>query len=231
MSEKKSKLKKILIPIIIVVVIAIAICLFFVFKSKNNKKNNNNTAENVSSSSNIETQINIDVINQKVCVEYNGNYIYDSIINVEFDGEFSNEEKNKIYKSIAKNNIHVKDANTFGNYISNIKKYENSNEIITLVDGKYTKSNGSAKVELGLYYGNLNKSIIYNKDDKGTTVINEINYTPSFEISQTGYWLQNNTSTNNGKSIYIREKVYYGNTGEKFVYISYKYKMIDYKAE
>ena len=185
MSEKKSKLKKILIPIIIVVLIAIAICLFFVIKSKNNKKNNDNTAENVNSGSNIETQINADVINQKVCVEYNGNYIYDSIINVEFDGTLSTEDKNKIYKSIAKNNVHVKDANTFGNYISNIKKYENSKEIITLVNGKYTKSIGSTKAESGLFFGNLNKSIVYKKDAKGATTINEINYSQSFEISQT----------------------------------------------
>lgn len=227
MSEKKSKLKKILIPIIIVVLIAIAICLFFVIKSKNNKKNNDNTAENVNSGSNIETQINADVINQKVCVEYNGNYIYDSIINVEFDGTLSTEDKNKIYKSIAKNNVHVKDANTFGNYISNIKKYENSKEIITLVNGKYTKSIGSTKAESGLFFGNLNKSIVYKKDAKGATTINEINYSQSFEISQTGYWLQNNLSGNNGDIIYVREKVHYGNTGEKFVYITYIYKMIE----
>lgn len=227
MSEKKSKLKKILIPIIIIVVIAAAICLFFVIKSKNNKKNNNNSAENVSNSSNIEEQINSDIINQNISVEYNGNYIFSSILNIEFDGNPSIDEKNKIYKALANNNIRVKDANTFGNFISDKKDYKKTKEIITLVNGRYTKSIGSTMAESGLFYGNLNKSLIYVKDSDGPTIINGSKYSSSFEISLTGYWLPNNLSSNNGSYIYIREKVHYGNTGEKFVYITYMYEMID----
>jgi hypothetical protein len=81
--------------------------------------------------------------------------------------------------------------------------------------------------ESGLYFGNLNKSAIYKKDNSGSTIINNTNYSQSFEISLTGYWLPNNLSTNDGSIIYVREKVHYGNVGEKFVYITYAYKMID----
>ena len=61
----------------------------------------------------------------------------------------------------------------------------------------------------------------------GSTIINNTNYSQSFEISLTGYWLPNNLSANDGSIIYVREKVHYGNVGEKFVYITYAYKMID----
>ena len=227
MSEKKSKLKKILIPIIIVVLIAVAVCLFFVFKAKNKKKNDNNSAENVNSSSTIESQINSDVINQNVCVEYNGNYEFQAVMYIELDSNLSTSEINKTYKALANNNINVKDANTYYSYLSDKKNPDKTKEIITLVNGKYTKSIGSTMAESGLFFGNENKSIVFEKDNKGTTTINDLNYSQSFEISLTGYWLPNNLSSNDGTIIYIREKVHYGNVGEKFVYITYAYKMID----
>ena len=226
MSEKKSKLKKILIPIIIVVLIAIAVCLFFVFKAKNNNKNNNNPVENVNSNS-IESEINSDIINQKISPEYNGNYIFQAVMHIELDSNLSIDELNKTYKALANNNVNVKDANTYYSFLSDKKNYNKTKEIITLVNGKYTKSIGSKMAESGLYFGNLNKSAIYKKDNSGSTIINNTNYSLSFEISLTGYWLPNNLSTNDGSIIYVREKVHYGNVGEKFVYITYAYKMID----
>ena len=226
MSEKKSKLKKILIPIIIVVLIATAICLFFVFKSKNNKSTNNNSAQNVNNSS-IESEINSDIINQNVFVEYNGNYVFHAVMLIELDSSLSIDELNKTYKALANNNVNVKDANTYYSFLSDKKNANKTKETITLVNGKYTKSIGSTMAESGLYFGNLNKSLIYKKDSAGSTTINNTNYSQSFEISLTGYWLPNNLSSNDGSIIYIREKVHYGNVGEKFVYITYAYKMID----
>ena len=128
MSEKKSKLKKILIPIIIVVLIATAVCLFFVFKAKNNNKKNNNPVENVNSNS-IESEINSDIINQKISPEYNGNYIFQAVMHIELDSNLSIDELNKTYKALANNNVNVKDANTYYSFLSDKKNYNKTKEI------------------------------------------------------------------------------------------------------
>lgn len=227
MSEKKSKAKKIIISIIIVVlIVATAITVFLVVRNNKNKKNTNNSpVENVGQSSNIEAEVQSDVINQKICVEYNGNYAFLSVMHIEFDTNMSISDKNKVFYSIS--NKQAKDENTFRSYLINQKTSTSSKEIITLVNGKYTKSIGETRAESGLYFGNLDKSIIFKEDENGSTIIDERNYSPSIEISHTGYWLPNLLPDKQNNTIYIHEKINYGNVGEKFIYVTYAYRMIE----
>lgn len=222
MSINKSKLKKIIIVIIIaVLIVATTICIFLVVKKNKKNKNNSQPPENVNNESSIEAQINADIINQNICADYQGNYIFDSIMEIQFDSDLSISEKNKIYKSLSNNQ--AKDGNTFHSYLLTQNNYYISKEIITLVNGKYTKSIGSTKSETGLFFGNKDKSIIFTLDNEGTTIIDERAYSAKFEISLTGYWLPNIVSNSND-TIYIREKINYSNIGEKYLYITYAYK-------
>ncbi len=232
MSDKKSKAKKIIISVLIIALIATAVCVFFVTKNKKKKNDNSSPVIPVNQSKTIESQINSDVINQKVCPEYNGNYIYYGIADISFNEIISRYDEYQIYKYIAGSNIN--DKNTFIHYLNNQKRYEKTGETITLLQGKYTKSIGSTKNESGLFFGNLNKSIIFLKDSNGTTVIDEKNYSQAFEISETGYWLSNKIIESFSKIeknedieiIYLREKFYYGENVKKFFYVTYAYKMI-----
>lgn len=226
MSDKKSKAKKIIISILIVALIATAVCIFLVTKNKKNNKTENNSVTPISQTSSIESEINSDVINQKVCQEYNGNYIFYGVADISFEESLSRYDEYKIYQSIAGSN--TTDKNSFIHYLNKQNNYDNTNKIITLVNGKYTLSIGQTKAESGLFFGNLNKSIIFIKDPKGTTIIDEKNYSQAFEISQTGYWLSNKITEKNSDLdiIYIREKFYYGNNVKKFFYVTYAYQMI-----
>lgn len=228
MSVNKSKLKKIIISIICIVLVAvIATSIFLLIRNKNKSKTENSPVENVGQTAkDIEEQINSDIINQNVCVDYCGNYIFDSIQEITFDTNLSASEKLEVFKELSNNHVNVKDTNTFTTYLSIQKHFNTSKEIITLVNGKYTKSIGSTKAETGLFFGNENKSIIFKYDKKGETIIDEKTYSPSHEISLTGYWLPNIILSSND-IIYIREKIYYGNAGLQCMYITSAYKMIN----
>jgi len=233
MSDKKTKAKKIIISVLIVALVATAICVFFVTKNKKNKNSNQNNVTPINQSSSIESQINSDVINQKVCPEYNGNYIFYGVADISFTESLSKYDEYQIYKSIAGSSI--KDKNTFIYWLNNQRRYEKTGEIISLIQGKYTKSIGQTKAESGLFFGNLNKSIVFLKDPNGTTIVDEKNYSQAFEISETGYWLtqklrdsfSNIEKNDNLEIVFIREKFEYGNNVKKFFYATYAYQMVD----
>lgn len=232
MSEKKKKIKKIIISVLIIALIATAVCVFLVTKNKKNKKDSSSTIIPVSQNSTIESQISSDVINQKVCAEYNGNYIYYSFADITFTESISKYDEIQIYQSIAGSNIN--DKNSFIHYLNNKNNHNYTKESITLVNGKYTRSIGQTMIENGLFFGNLDKSIIFLKNPNGQTIIDEKNYSPSFEISQTGYWLSkplidsfNKLKTNDNLDfIFVREKIFYGNNIQKYFYVTYAYQMI-----
>ena len=233
MSEKKSKVKKIIISVLIVALIATAICVFFVSKNNKNKNSNQNNVTPVSQSSSIEGQINSDVINQKVCPEYNGNYIFYGVADISFTESLTRYDEYQIYQSIAGSSI--KDKNTFIHWLNGQKSYSKTGEIISLIQGKYTKSIGQTKAESGLFFGNLNKSIVFLKDQNGTTIIDEKKYSQAFDISETGYWLSESLRNSFAKIeknddieiVFIREKFEYGNNVKKFFYVTYAYQMVD----
>ena len=222
MAENKSKIKKILIPIIIVLVlIAIAIIIFVVVKNKKKAPTPPPVTEVVSQKPSVDEVINSDILNQKVSKEYNGNYKFKSIMEVQFDTELTLEEQNSAYKAIA----NVSDKTSFLYYLRNKKNIEKIDETITLIDGKYTKSIGTTTAESGLYFGNLNKSAIFTKDENGSTIICDSPYSLTYEISQTGYWITNIIPSPNN-IIYIREKITYGLLKDKCLYVISAYQMI-----
>lgn len=232
MSDKKTKAKKIIISVLIIALIATAVCVFLVSKNKKSDSDSPNNVIPVGQTSTLESQINSDVINQKVCPEYNGNYIFYGVADISFNESLSRYDEYQIYQSIAGSSI--KDKNTFIHWLNNQKYYGKTNEIISLIQGKYTKSIGQTKAESGLFFGNLNKSIIFLKDQNGTTIIDDKTYSQSFEISETGYWLSPKSLESFSKIekdedleiIFIREKFEYGNNVKKFFYATYAYKMI-----
>lgn len=221
--SKKFFSKKVIIPIIALVLVATAICIFFV--TKNKKSNNTNTpdASNVSQISIIENQINTDVINKKICSEFNGNYKYKGIITVSLDGKMTIDEENEAYKIIDRR---ASNKNSFLYFLNADESKKLNSQTITLVDGKYTKSNGSTKVEHGLFYGNLDKSFIYKADENGKVEIDGEQYSIALEISQTGYWLANN-NINSSKNLYVIERRTYEGVSKTYsYYITYLYEMI-----
>lgn len=221
MDKKKVFSKKIIIPIIALVLIVSAICVFLI---TNNKKPNNPEApdaSNVSQNEIIENQINTDVLNRMVCEEYNGNYTFKSIVDVSFDKKISYESEKTIYRSICG----ASDKNSFIRYLYTKKLNESKNEIITLVNGKYTKSQGNKKIENGVFYGNLNKSYIFIQDKNGATEINGRTYSISSELSLTGYWIINNISNSN-ITIYIREKFVYDEISGSYINVTYAYELM-----
>ncbi len=221
MSEKKSKAKKIIISVLIVVLIVSTICIFAVIKTKK-KKNNADIINPVTQSPSIEEQINSDIINQKICTEYNGNYIFSSVVDIYFDDDLTIAEQNYAYYSISNT---VKDKNSFVYYLTVQNNPATTKEKITLVNGKYTKVSGTTKTEKGRYYGNLDKSYVYITDPNGSITLNGQNYSKAFEISQTGYWISNKLSASS-TTIYLREKLSYGNVGNKYLYVTYAYEMV-----
>ena len=232
MSEKKTKIKKIIVCILIVAVITSAVCVFFVAKNKKKKNNNNEPIITpVNQSSIIESQINSDILNKKICADYDGNYIYYNVADISFSGETTYTERSNAYNTIA----NVSNKNSFLRYIKDKKNYDSTSEIITLVNGKYTKTISRSRAENGLYFGNENKSVIYTRDNNGSIEIDEKLYSISLEISITGYWLSSNIKENisniekkeNISLIYIREKFKYSNNDEKYLYVTYVYKITD----
>lgn len=220
---KKIFSKKVILPIIAVILIVSTICIFFVTKNRNNSNTNVPDASNVNQVNQLENQINTDVINKKVCSEYNGNYKYKGIVTVSFENKMTYAEENDAYKIIDKR---AYDKNSFLYYLNIESNNKLKSQIITLVDGKYTKSNGSTRLEYGLYYGNLNKSYVYKADKNGTIEIDGEHYSITHEVSQTGYWLANN-NLNNGKNLYVIERRTYQAVSKTYsYYITYLYEMI-----
>ena len=66
MSDKKTKVKKIIISVLIIALIATAICVFLVSKNKKSNDDSKDVIIPIGQTSTIESQINSDVINQKV---------------------------------------------------------------------------------------------------------------------------------------------------------------------
>ena len=217
--NKKKIAKRIIIPIVLLVMVATAICVFAI-----NKKSPETPppASQVSqNNSNIEDNINTDVINQKICPEYNGNYVFKSIKDVSFNKDVSPSSEKLTYEYISG----YPDKNTFLYFLNKEKKAETKNEIITLLNGNYTKTIDSTKVEEGIYYGNLDKSYIYIENEEGSIEIDETKYSIELEVSFTAYWLDKPVTPSNTK-IYVREKYIYDELASNFLYVTYVYEMI-----
>lgn len=221
MDKKKIFSKKIIIPVVILILVVSAICIFLITNNKKDNKPAAPDASNVSQTEVIENEINIDVLNKKICQEYNGNYTFKSIVDVSFDRKISYENEKLIYGSISG----FSDKNSFIYYLYNKKVNDSKNEIITLVNGKYVKTKNNRKVENGIFYGNLNKSYVYVLDKDGSIEIDNRNYSIVSEISNTGYWLVNNIDQES-TTIYIREKYVYDNVSGNYLYVTYAYSQI-----
>lgn len=216
--NKKKLLLRIFIPLILIVVIVSAVSIFL---GKTPSKQQTPDASFVNHTLNVETQIQTDVLNQKVCPEYNGNYKYKSIQDVSFNREISSASERLTYEYISG----YPDKNTFLYFMNKKKLAETQNEIITLVNGKYTKTKDSTKITEGIYYGNLNKSYVYIENKSGTIEIDETLYLIELEISQTAYWI-NKPIHSSGCELFVREKYVYDKHASNYLYITYVYEMI-----
>lgn len=213
--------KKIFIPIIIAMLIISSLAIFLVVKNNQKSTKSDNEITNVNQGNTIDQQANIDILNQKICADFRGNYVYDKVVGVTFEDNVSIEDQEKIFRSIAG----VSDKNSYIYKLNTEKAVELSKETISLIGGNYSRIKNNRITEIGLYFGNADKSAIFVKDKNGSTEIDETNYTEKYDISLTAYWLNNITNAQNNK-IYIREKVFYGSVGEKYFYVTYEYKMI-----
>lgn len=222
MDKKKIFSKKIIIPVILLVLVLSITSIFLV--AKNSKKDKNNIApevEVVNQTKIIENEINKDVTNRKICSEYNGNYTFKSVLDITFDEEMSDESEKLLYKYISG----CPDKNSFIYYMNTLSRQQKDGQIISLIEGKYTKSKNKIKLESGLYYGNLNKSYVFVEDKNGTIEIDKRYHKISFEISLNCYWL-NNMIHNNVNSLYIREKYTYDSVAGNYFYITYLYEFM-----
>lgn len=219
MEKKKIFSKKILIPIIVLVLVISVTSIFLLNKKSNTKETQ--FVEPINNIALIEANINNDVLNLNVCVNYNGNYKFEAIADISIPNDITKENEYLIYKSFTG----AEDKNSFLCYLYSQKIIDSKNEKISLINGKYTKSISSNKKEQGLYFGNADKSYIYIEDDSATIEIYGKKHKTGSEISLTGYWLPN-PNNNQSKYIYIREKFYYDNINSSFIYVTYIYKMI-----
>lgn len=215
---KKKIIKRIVIPIVLLVAVVSTICIFAVNKKP---KQEIPIATVVNQEIDIEDIIQTDVINLKICPEYNGNYVYKSIKDVSFSEDTSASSEEFAYEYISG----YPDKNSFLYFLNKQKLSETKNEIITLVNGKYTKTNNKEKIEEGLYYGNLDKSYVYVENQDGTIEIEDTMYSIELEISHTAYWLEQNITPSSTK-IYVREKYIYNEHSSNFLYITYVYEML-----
>lgn len=219
--DKKKISKKIIIPAIILVLVIGITSIFLLNKNKKNTNNSSPSIETVNQNTDLENEIQTDVINQKISAEYNGNYKFKSIADISFAKEISRDSERLIYEYFTG----AKDKASFRYYLDTNKAQNSKNEIITLVNGKYSKSINKKLTEQGLYFGNQNKSYVYTESNTGTIEINNKKHEIGFEISLNGYWIKNNLLTNSN-IIYIREKFYYDNIEENFIYVTYIYEMV-----
>lgn len=218
---KKKISKKILIPIIATVLVVIAsISIFFVIKNNQKTEQQNiPEASDVSLKKNIdeiEKQITIDTLNKNIPVNLAGKYVYSSIIDLVYEENAVSVDPGLSYTQINKDTKDQLQA-----YLHKIK-HSHFNEYISLYNGKYLKQNNNILAEEGFYYGNDNKSYLFIKNPYGTIEQDGNNYSISYEVSLTGYWL-NSTQENDGTKLYVREKILCNN---KFFVVTYLYKMV-----
>lgn len=218
---KKKIPKKILIPIIATVLVVItSISIFFVVKNnKKTEQDNTPEASNVAlklTASEIDKKVNQDVVNKNVSVNLTGKYIYSSIVELVYE-----ENAISAYQNLTYTKIDNSKASQLQNYLHKLK-HRHYNEYISLYNGKYIKQNNNILAEEGFYYGNDDKSYIYIKNPDGTISQNNELYSISYEISQTGYWL-NQTPENDGTQLYVREKILCNN---RFFLVTYLYKIV-----
>ena len=218
--SKKKLAKKIIIPVVLVVLIATAIIIFAV--NKKPKTNTPNVSIVTHDNQNIELEIQDAVLNHNVSKEFNGNYVYKSIKDVSFANEISDSDKALTFKYLTGR----PDENAFRLYLNNKKTSESENEILTFIEGQYTKTTNGTKTSEGFYYGNLNRSYVYVEDPNGSIEIEENKYSIEIEISQTAYWL-NKSIVTSPTIIYVREKYVYDELASNFMYITYAYEMIN----
>lgn len=221
MDKKKLFSKKVIIPIAILVLVIALTSIFLVSKKSTNTNNSDTPIENVSQNNDIETKIQTDVLTQNVCVNYNGNYVFKAVADISFPKDISSDSEKLAYKYFCGSTS----KNSFLYYLYENKTRDSKNEIITLVNGKYTKSQNNKTISTGLFFGNENKSYVFTEDENGTSEFNGKNHKIDFEISLNGHWLSNNILDTND-IIYIREKFYYDNIQESFIYVTYIYEMI-----
>ena len=219
--SKKKIAKKIIIPILLLALIATAICIFAINKKPNSTPP---SVSQVSQNNNIDTvenNIKTDVINQKVSPEYNGNYIYKSIKDVSFSKDISSTSESLTYEYISG----YPDKNTFLYFLNKQKTTEAKNEILTFLNGNYTQTVNSSKINEGIYYGNKDKSYVYVEDETGNVEIDGTKYSIELEISFTAYWLDKPVTPSSTR-IYVREKYIYDELASNFLYVTYVYEMV-----
>lgn len=219
--SKKKLAKRIIIPIVLVALIATTAIILFAVNKK--PKTTPPIVSVVTQERDIELEIQNAVINHNVAEDFNGNYVYKSIKDIAFAKEMSEENKSLIFKHITGR----PDENAFRVYLNNIKNNQ-KNEFISLIDGQYTKTIDSKKVNEGFYYGNLDKSYVYIENSEGSIELDGNKYSIELEISQTAYWL-NKTIITSPTTLYVREKFMFAKHSDNFVYVTYVYEMIDFK--
>ena len=231
MEGKKTKLKRILIPIIAVILVVSLTAGFFIIKNNASSKTpeNENTSSNVAmTSKRIEKEIFDYLTDEKYSVEYNGNYKYSTIYSVNFNPLLTDEQIVMVYKNIGK----TSDRNGFLQYLYGRKDRDTVlEEVISIVDGQYVKSDQCGMKESGFFYGTVDRSYLFIDNGTGVTKTRNDGASYLYEITQTGYGLDGNIyyDTSNSKTkLYITEH-FYSSTNPKveLLSVTYIYEMIE----
>ena len=98
MSENKKHLsKKIIFPLVLVVVAVVVIGCFFAFRKP---KDSQSSAPAVDIVAQYDKESYAAALRLEKCPDYNGNYKFNSVIDVSFDEDYSTQQQNIIFQAI-----------------------------------------------------------------------------------------------------------------------------------
>lgn len=219
-NEKKSTKKVFVIIVSVIALLVIIVGCFFLFKKNTAPKTTPQFASQTGYNS-IDRNSNAAALRHDYNVNYNGNYKYNSIMDITFDKDLSISEQRRIFSDICG----AKDKNTFVAYMIKKRASIDNGVIITLCNGKYTKNKNGNILEYGLCYGDENKLFIYKRDNSGDITIYDEKYSLNSFVSLTGYWLPY-TISSNYDVIYTQEKYYYDAQTDSYMILTCAYQMI-----
>ena len=226
MESKKKKKVILTISLISIFLICAVIGTFLIMKNINKDKGNSNSpATNVSSTDKRLLNATIDIIEQKVSQNYNGNYKFKTVGAITFNENLKAEQ----IEYICEQKFKTTDINGILYSLNKDKKSEaNTNEEkIVLKNGRYTKShNGTKVVEKGRYFGNDDLSEI--------SLLTNNGYEPTYEMSLTCIKgeLISSTITDDSNpdrtKLYLYRKVYSSSDDKLLLFtITYVYEMLE----
>ena len=226
MESKKKKKIAIIVAVLSLVLIVAILSVFFIVQNVNKNKSQKNNASNVNYTSYndrlfLATKA---IIEEQVSQNYNGNFVFkDVLLNIHsFHKDLDFEQITTIVKSKGASDINGLRKLL---YEAKSQEVESNKEIISLKNGRYTKTYyNSIVMEKGLFYGNDDLSEVRIKKNG--------QYKRAFDISlnideQKLISSTINTTNPTGTKLYVYRE-FYSNTDDKLVLFTatYVYEMV-----